>query len=127
MLAVEDLDDEPAIHQQGRRRVAPLQPEEAVLLLQVMSPDHLFILVQGGDDSPDGDRPYQHAIRHRRGGGVVVLAVHVIAGVELVAPELGAINSGDSQQQGLSACVIPEHLLQDGSAVDQAMLSVALH
>jgi len=40
-----------------------------------------------------------------------VLAVHVIAGVELVAPELGAINSGDSQQQGLSACVIPEHLL----------------
>ena len=77
MLAVEDLDDEPAIHQQGRRRVAPLQPEEAVLLLQVMSPDHLYIHVQGGDDSPDGDRPYQHAIRHRRGGGVVVLAVHV--------------------------------------------------
>ena len=85
--AVDDLDEERVVDQEGRRRVAPVQPEPAVRRLDVALPERVAVEVEGGQPA----RPRHHvdvlAVGHRRRRRHVLLAQPPVAVAQVAHPE----------------------------------------
>ena len=118
--AVQDFDVEMVFVEERRRRVAPVQAERAVVLLNVARPDLLAAEVERLEDARAGHHPDVRAIGDRRRRRHVLLAYLGVAGAEMGLPALGARVSIDAHEVQLGAV---GHVQEDPVAPDDGRRS----
>ena len=100
---VQHLDVERALVEQRRRRVAPVQAERPVVLLDVARPEFLAGEVERLQHAGAGHHPHARAVGDGRGRRHVLLAHLRVARAEVRLPSLGARVAVDAHEVQLGA------------------------
>ena len=98
---MEHLQVQPVAMEQRRGRVAVIEPEASVVVLNVTPPKLIAFEIETGQKTRPGQHPDVLAVGDRRWRGQVLLAVQAVARAGFTLPQDGTVFTVDRQQQQL--------------------------